>query len=158
MVTCNYAVVRFLPYRETGEFVNVGVVLFCRESRFFDLLLETKETKRVKGFFPEMDLSLLVERGRAFESELCRVKDLLTARDRGLDEAAREGIFRELIRPRESIFRFGEPGTVLTEDPAGKLQELFERYVSRHFGSRPYKEEGKVMLTHAVEDLKEVVT
>ena len=47
---------------------------------------------------------------------------------------------------------------MLTEDPAGKLQELFERYVSRHFGSRPYKEEGKVMLTHAVENLKEVVT
>lgn len=42
MRTCNYAVVRFLPYRETGEFVNVGVVLYCREAGFFDVALEPK--------------------------------------------------------------------------------------------------------------------
>lgn len=28
-VVCNYAVARFLPYRESGEFVNVEVVLAC---------------------------------------------------------------------------------------------------------------------------------
>jgi len=26
---CNYAMLRFLPYPETGEFVNVGVVVNC---------------------------------------------------------------------------------------------------------------------------------
>lgn len=28
-LACQYAVVRFLPYAETGEFANVGVALAC---------------------------------------------------------------------------------------------------------------------------------
>lgn len=31
-LTCNYAPIRFQPYRETGEFVNIGVVVY-RQSR-----------------------------------------------------------------------------------------------------------------------------
>ncbi len=42
---CNYAPVRFLPYRETGEFVNVGVVLHCPQTDFFGFrLIPTKKT------------------------------------------------------------------------------------------------------------------
>lgn len=26
---CNYSVIRFLPYPETGEFVNVGILACC---------------------------------------------------------------------------------------------------------------------------------
>jgi len=28
-LVCNFSVVRFLPYPETDEFVNVGVVMAC---------------------------------------------------------------------------------------------------------------------------------
>jgi hypothetical protein len=133
MKTCNYAVIRFLPYRETGEFVNVGVVLFCREAGFFDVALETNQQKRVTDFFPELDRELFLAGRQAFFEELRRVKQLLNAEERKLDEQARLGVFRELVRPRESVFRFGEAGTVLAEDPAAKLQELFERYVNRQF-------------------------
>jgi hypothetical protein len=28
-LACNYAVLRFLPYPETGEFVNIGVAIGC---------------------------------------------------------------------------------------------------------------------------------
>ncbi len=45
-VACNYAIIRFLPYPETEEFVNVGVVLACPSalprgfprSRFRDIM------------------------------------------------------------------------------------------------------------------------
>jgi hypothetical protein len=30
--TCNYAILRFLPYPETGEFVNVGILVTCQQS------------------------------------------------------------------------------------------------------------------------------
>jgi hypothetical protein len=69
------------------------------------------------------------------------VKKLLRADERKLDDDARMGIFRELVRPRESVFRFSETGTVLAEDPAAKLAELFERYVNRQFAQdREYQE------------------
>lgn len=133
MKTCNYAVVRFLPYRETGEFVNVGVVLFCRESKFFDIAFETRKRKRITDFFPEMDQSLFANGRQIFHEELTRVKRLLCADSPKLDDDTRLGVFRELVRPRESVFRFGEVGTVLANDPVGKLSELFDRYVNRQF-------------------------
>lgn len=141
MQTCNYAVVRFLPYRETGEFVNVGVVLFCRDAGFFDVTLETQRRRRVTDFFPELDRELFSIGRQTFNQELRRVKQMLGADDRKLADEARLGIFRELVRPRESVFRFSEVGTVLAEDPAKKLAELFDRYVNRQFAkTREYQE------------------
>ncbi len=141
MQTCNYAVVRFLPYRETGEFVNVGVVLFCREAGFFDIAMETQRRKRITDFFPELDRELFSDGRQTFQSELRRVKTLLCDDAHKLDNEMRMGVFRELVRMRESVFRFSEVGTVLSENPAGKLAELFERYVNRQFAkTREYQE------------------
>ncbi len=36
MLTCNYAVVRFLPYRETAEFVNVSIVQYGDENALLE--------------------------------------------------------------------------------------------------------------------------
>lgn len=141
MRTCNYAVVRFLPYRETGEFVNIGVVLFCRETGFFDVDLETKRRRRVTDFFPELDQAVFLNGRQTFNEELRRIKRLLYASGNRLDNDARTTIFRELVKCRESVFRFSEVGTVLAEDPAKKLAELFDRFVNRQFAQhREYQE------------------
>ncbi len=151
MRTCNYAVVRFLPYRETGEFVNIGVVLFCGETRFFDVALETQRRKRITDFFPELDRDLLTTGRHAFFEELRRVKKLLLAEEHQLNVEMRTGVFREVVRPRESVFRFSEVGTVLTDDPGKKLGELFERYVNRQFArTREYQE---TVMVHRLTDV-----
>jgi hypothetical protein len=143
--------VRFLPYRETGEFVNVGVVLFCRETGFFEVLLETQRRRRVTNFFPELDPNLFRLGGQRFHQELRRVKQLLSANDRKLADDVCLGIFRELVRPRESVFRFSEVGTVLADDPAKKLQELFERFVNRQFAkTKKYQE---TVMAHRLMDV-----
>src|ERR1051326_8698828 len=55
----NYAPIRFLPYREVGEFVNVGVVVHCPQTTEFGFrLVPVKRTARVKGFFPELDTKI----------------------------------------------------------------------------------------------------
>src|SRR4051812_18233105 len=58
-LVCNYAPVRFLPYREIGEFVNVGVVVHCPQTdHFIYRLVPLKRTGRVTKFFPELDPKL----------------------------------------------------------------------------------------------------
>ena len=37
--------------------------------------------------------------------------------------------FQEAVRPRESTFRFGDVGTLLTQDTGYIEEELFRRYV-----------------------------
>ncbi len=41
-LACRYAILRFLPYTETGEFANVGVVLACPATGYFGFKLETR--------------------------------------------------------------------------------------------------------------------
>lgn len=141
MLTCNYAVVRFLPYRETAEFVNVGIVLFCPQTGYFDAKLETRKQGRVTGFFPELDKNLFRSGRQMFHHEVERVRQLLAADTRAADDPVRLGVFRELVKPRESVFRFSEVATVLAGDPAAKLEELFNHFVNRQFAlAREYQE------------------
>ena len=141
-VVCNYAIARFRPYRETGEFVNVGVVLVCPQASFFDYLFETGNCQRITDFFPELDVNVFKAGLSGLLKELARV----TAREQEehlnqlvLREGAQASLarFRELVRPREALFFFSEAGTVMAADPHAKLQELFQRYVQRQRGPEP---------------------
>ena len=53
-LACRYAVVQFVPYSETGEFVNAGVVLVCPQTGYFDFRLQTRKYARVTAFFDEL--------------------------------------------------------------------------------------------------------
>ena len=128
---CNYAIARFLPYRETGEFANVGVVLMCPQTGYFDFLFEKRKHKRVTDFFPELNVEVLKAGLQAFALELERLKG--TEKYHGtpflFDEAVTAGQqrFRELVRPRETLLHFGEISTVTTSDPSKKLKSVSEK-------------------------------
>ncbi|NTW02661.1 MAG: DUF3037 domain-containing protein, partial [Oscillochloris sp.] len=55
-----YALIRAVPRVERDEFINVGVVLFCRERRFLAARLGLHEP-RLRTFAPELDLEMLHE-------------------------------------------------------------------------------------------------
>lgn len=147
-MACNYAIIRFLPYPETEEFVNVGVVLACPASHFFGFRLETQRS-RVTGFFPELNKSIFVQGRTHFRAEMERVRVLL---DRGsnegvLDFAAQEfnRTFLDVVKQRESIFRFSGVGTRLGEDPEEALDQVFEYYVERQFAQRKEYQETEMV-------------
>ena len=58
-IACRYAIIQFMPYTETGEFANVGVVLACPETGYFDFKLQTKRYARITAFFNELDAKSL---------------------------------------------------------------------------------------------------
>ncbi|WP_395732555.1 DUF3037 domain-containing protein [Prosthecobacter sp.] len=126
---CNYAVLRFLPYPETGEFVNVGVVVNCLQPCFFDFLMEKEMTTRMKALFPAQNEQAFAAAGAAMEQEMQRVKGMIR------DPKTCQFAFLEAVRPRESTLRFGEVRTLLTTDTESLTKELFKRYV--HMEARP---------------------
>lgn len=132
---CNYAIARFLPYAETGEFVNVGIALMCPESAFFDFLL-AGTSRRVTGFFPQLDPSIYGAGLEYFREELASLRDSLQRKELrvaggGFEREYALGVFRELVKARESIFRFSPARTVLAEDPAACLKSLYVSYIER---------------------------
>jgi hypothetical protein len=144
-VACQYAIVRFAPFVETGEFANVGIILIAPRAGFFGHELQTRRYARITRFFEEMDARTYKAAVSTIGTELKHFSDVVRMRrfhehaDPGAQAFAQD-IFREIIRPREGIVRYSDPRVVMAEDPAATLHALFEHYVERSFATREYQE------------------
>lgn len=136
-----YAIIRFLPYAETEEFANVGVVMFAPTARYFDFRLSNK-WRRLGAFFNTLDRRVFAEGVRAFQEELARTRDMANDRITGgpLGQISAQRLFDDLIRPREALFRFSTVRAVMTEAPEAKLAALFDHYVEHDFATPEYHE------------------
>jgi len=143
---CHYAIVRFLPFVETGEFANVGVVLFAPLARKFTYKLLTRRVARITAFFEKLEAPYVRAAIRHFEDELNRIDQLFKQagtdrRIRQLDVAACMAIWNGLLGPTETMLRFGESRVIMAADPQAKMRELFDFYVERNFVTREYQEQ-----------------
>lgn len=119
---CNYALLRFLPDPDTGEFVNVGVLVNCMQPCFLDFLAEETMPNKVRALFPNYDPVSYKMAVEAMGKEVKRI----SGRVRGPKDC--QLAFNELVRPRESTLRFGEVKTILSNDAKNPSEELFRRY------------------------------
>jgi hypothetical protein len=146
-VVSNYAPVRFLPYRDVGEFINVGVVVHCPPTDFFGYrLVPQKRTARVTGFFPELEAKFFKAAMQGLARELRRVQSAhrpLPAKEQVAPQMAKEQMrrFLEVVRRREGLLHFGDVGTLMANTPEEALEALFGRFVERQFAhKREYQE------------------
>lgn len=142
---CHYAIVRFMPFVETGEFGNVGVVLFAPSARFFGFKVLGQRVSRITNFFEQMDAKVFRASMHATREELQRVSDMLKGlgtdrRLKTLDREASTHLWLEILKPRESMVRFSDSRLVMAADPQAKLGELFAYYVERNFVTKEYQE------------------
>lgn len=143
---CQYAIVRFLPFVETGEFANVGTVLFCPDKRFFGFKLNNRRPGRITKFFHQIDANVYRNSIHYMNEELDRIHLLmkyegaLDGRRKNADISISLRIFEELTRPRESLLRFDSVRVALAENPKNKLNELYNYYIERDFVSKENKQ------------------
>lgn len=144
-ILCNYAVIRFLPYRETGEFVNVGVVGYFPERHFLGYHL-LKRKGRIWSFFPELQKPVYTAAIDAVERELkswCHGGPLLPQSD-PTGNQLQDGLFAftQLVRRRESILHFSEPRTrIIAAEPEEAIRTIFDDVVDRAFAKpKDYQE------------------
>lgn len=118
-----YAVIRVVPRVEREEFVNVGIVLFCKQSRFIRVLYEFNRAK-LELFSGDLDLDQL-EQNLASFSKICH-----GAKDGG--PIAQEDLperFRWLTATRSSAIQTSRPHPGLSKDLEATTQRLFEELV-----------------------------
>ena len=143
---CHYAIVRFMPFVETGEFANVGVVLFAPNARYFGFKLLGNRYARVTHFFEQMDAKVFRAAMHTCKEELVRIDRMLKQmgtdlRFKTLDREDTLALWNEVIKPRETMLQFGESRLVLADDAQAKVRELFEYYVERNFVTPERQEE-----------------
>ena len=129
---CRYAIVRFLPYPETGEFANVGVVLCCPATGFLGYRIQDRRYARITAFFEHLQGRTYLRATAIMKQELDRVAALLAAQSQPTPATVRH-MFEALVHPREAMIRFSESRALLAEDPATAVDKLFAQYVEYDF-------------------------
>lgn len=132
----NAAVIRFRPYRDTGEFVNIGVIVHFPQNGCTRLKIQTK-TKRITDFFPEIERKFVLATYSFIETEIksifpikekfpeVPVLDIVTKSDMSL--------FQRFISLQEGLIVFSNLITGFADDFQKKCEELFDYYVNRNF-------------------------
>lgn len=133
---CKYNIIRFQPYAETDEFANVGITLYSTLTHtLYFKLLPTQQTKRINGFFDQLDKNIFKQSIRTLQQELERVEALIRTVQKPLD------LYDYLTQPSDGIIRYGAPRAKLTDDPAAAVVELYEYYVNHSFIREPSHED-----------------
>ena len=138
--------------------MNIGVVVSSPQTGFFDFRIERRKFRRIANFFPELHSEIYRGGICTCADEIGRIKGMIginckNAEQMAVDPTFTTGFFRELIRARESIIRYSEPGTVLNDEPETLLNDLFAHYVERMFAQeQDYQEE--VMRKRVLEMLR----
>jgi len=118
-----YAVVRVVPRVEREEFMNVGVVLFCK-SKGFVRMLYTLDRERLKAFAPGLDADQIEQNLQSFEK--------IARGDKAGGPIAREDAasrFRWLTAVRSSVIQTSRPHPGLCNEPEKSVQKLFRELV-----------------------------
>lgn len=139
-LACRFSIVQFTPYTETGEFANIGVVLVCPQTGYFDFLLQNRKSKRVTDFFDALDRGFYMSAVRTVEEQLVHLRAAAYRLPTTSRVEALRTMFTTLVHPREAIVRFSEIKVLLTDDPAQALRDKFDHYVDHSFATPEYVE------------------
>ncbi len=119
----DYSVVRVVPRVDRGEFVNVGVILFCSTKAFLDARIELNRA-RLLALAPDLDLA-------AVESHL----DVIPRVCRGGKEAGPIGElpqrarFHWLVAPRSTVIQMSPVHSGVHRDLEAAMGLLVEKLV-----------------------------
>ena len=119
MMLYEYAVIRVVPRVERGEYINAGVMLFCRDAKYLEMRFEINDQK-ILCLHPHANLEKINRLMHAFE-KVCN-GDRGASKIAELQQAER---FRWLTAKRSTIIQVSEVHPGLTADPAEKLRQLF---------------------------------
>jgi hypothetical protein len=120
-----YATVRVVPSIERGEFINAGVVLFCRQARF--LAARTQLDEAVLAALTG-DCDSAEVRSQLATLEAVAAGDPAGGKVAALPPSER---FHWLTAPASTVVQSSPVHTGLTADPAAELDRLFGVLVSR---------------------------
>lgn len=123
-----YAVIRFMPFAETQEFANVGIVLWANDYPNTVLIkLAPAPFTRINNFFDDIDGGLYGKARSFMETELERIKHYA----KRVDGNELSAVMHELTRKREAVMTFSETGVVLAENGDDILNRLYQTYIGR---------------------------
>ena len=123
METFEYAIIRYVPRVERGEFINVGVIVFSKRKKYLQVKYKLDED-RITSFYDEAELSEL--------ANYLNTWVLISTGDAEGGPIAKFDLpyrFRWLTAARSTIIQSSSVHSGLTDNPEKMLEDLFIKYV-----------------------------
>jgi len=118
-----YAVIRVVPRVEREEFLNIGIILFCKKAKFIKVLAYIDDAK-IEALSNDFDIEQLHCNITAFKKIASGDKDGGPIGQMDIPER-----FRWLTAIRSSAIQTSRPHSGLCEDLEKTIQRLFEELV-----------------------------
>lgn len=118
-----YAIIRVVPRVEREEFLNVGVILYCKSLQFLQMIF-TLDEPRLRALYPELDIEDVRMHLKAFEQISAGNKD--AGPIACLDLASR---FRWLTAKRSTVVQTSVVHPGLCKDAGETLSRLHQQLV-----------------------------
>lgn len=127
-----YSVLRYVHDTTTGEFINVGVVLYSREACYASALCRST-FGRLSKTFPGMDGDTFKRLMRFVQSRVEEIGDGLKS-ELPLNgrPATVLDVAHAVLPPDDSSLQWSPPGSGLSENLSQTLETLFDRLVLRY--------------------------
>lgn len=118
-----YAIVRLVPLVEREEFINVGVILYCKPQNFLQMKYEVDKNK-ILSFRSTIDLVEITQHLESF----CKV--CAASPDSGeIGQLSMPERFRWLTGSRSTVIQASKVHPGLCENAGAMLEELFNTMV-----------------------------
>lgn len=116
----DYAIVRVVPRVERGEFLNAGVILFCRTRRFLAARVEL-DHQRLRALAPSLNPTRI-------EQHLNLIPIICAGGHAAgpIGELPLTERFHWLVAPRSTMIQTSPVHAGICEDPAAMLDHLLE--------------------------------
>ncbi len=111
----DYAIVRVVPYVEREEFINAGVILFCRPARYLAACIAL-DRKRLQVLAPACDIAA-VEEQLALIPRLC-------AGEGPIGRLGQAETFHWLVSPHSTVIQSSPVHSGVTDNLPGTLAQL----------------------------------
>ncbi len=121
--TFEYAIIRVVPRVEREEFLNVGVIVFCKRPAFLEMKYVLDE-KKILALYPKIDLEDVRQHLQAFEQISKGNKE--AGPIALLDYAAR---FRWLTAKRSTVVQTSAVHPGICSDAEQTVEKLLEQLV-----------------------------
>jgi hypothetical protein len=118
-----YAVLRAVPRVDRGEFVNIGVIMYCQQVEFLRARVVIDDV-RLRGLDPEIDLDAVQTAAQAVVAA-CQAATGSARENDGL--AVRFGM---VTAPRSTVVQPSPIHAGVTDEPERTLAELLSKLVA----------------------------
>lgn len=126
-----YTVLRYVHDVVTGEFVNVGVLLYAPKSNLVKVAVRTS-IGRIKHVFPDLDRQAFLSAVKAAERSVRKISKSLEQGDLLAEFGDAASIARKVLVADDSSLQWSSVSGGLTEDAEKTFDRVYRRYVSRY--------------------------